>query len=653
MRKAVLAFSVFIITVVAVFAGIMLLGRADSVTAVGTGGQVDLQGINFAHSTAQTTSWGQYPNALVPPANIAWGQTGGNFQETPYGTFYLRLSVPDDEIYVIGFNSVEFATRVFINGQEVDNIGAVSESADGFAPARHYCHYTAAPQNGTIEIVLQYANFYTGYGGYGTMPTLHIGLPTQMFNRQVNTDLLRFSLFTLYIAAFLLYLGIFLFSPKRKETLFFSIICLVLAVREGFIGEEFITSLLPFLSQNSIFLLQYIFIGLLVILSFSFIISLFPFTVPRRGTRIFYIMCGLFLVASLLTRAYMPWLQTLAFLCIGIFIMLYISVNIIRRFKSLSFTRILSAIGIFILFLGIFNDMFHFFHIRLGPIGSMAMLQKVMIVFIFVQMVALFLQFMQAERDLGKSLQKEAELATQNETLQKTNQERAQFLSNVSHELKTPLTVVSNYAQLTRLHEQDDATPDDYVINKMVLVTSEAERMALMVEELIDIARIEEGRMDWNMKKVDIARLIHDAVARYYPILNKNRNTLELQIPSTLPPIYADPQRIEQVVVNLITNAIKFTNRGTITVTANYTGGNRLQIVVADTGSGMGKEQMTRLFERYYTQTGKESPISGTGLGLVISKEIVEAHGGYITVESEPDKGTTATVHLPLAKEDV
>ncbi|MDR0890288.1 MAG: HAMP domain-containing histidine kinase [Oscillospiraceae bacterium] len=244
------------------------------------------------------------------------------------------------------------------------------------------------------------------------------------------------------------------------------------------------------------------------------------------------------------------------------------------------------------------------------------------------------------ERELHRAAEEKA-------MLERLDRLKTEFLANVSHELKTPLTVMSGYAQTSEL--QLSAQPqNEAVANKMKLISSEAERLALMVGQILDVTRIEEGRMTQDLRPCRMDEIIQSAVDTHFPILNKNGNRLKLQIASQLPKVQADPNRIRQVVVNLIANAIRFTAGGEITVSAQLREG-FVETAVSDTGVGISPERFADIFERFNKSGSPAGYDTGTGLGLYISKHIVQAHGGEIRVESEVGKGATFSFTVPVA----
>ena len=235
-------------------------------------------------------------------------------------------------------------------------------------------------------------------------------------------------------------------------------------------------------------------------------------------------------------------------------------------------------------------------------------------------------------------------VVSEHDMLVKVNKMKTAFLSDASHELKTPLAAMSGYAQNAEIELMNDG--DTALIQeKLKRISSESNRMALMVTQILDATRIEEGRMVLELAPCDIESLVRETVETYFAVLNKNNNRLALRIPLELPKVEADSSRLQRVFVNLISNALKHTKNGTILVKAEEDGKDFVKVTVKDTGSGISEEDMPHIWERYYK--GKHSE-TGTGLGLFICKFIIESHGGKIWAESEAGKGTTFTFTLPL-----
>ena len=236
-------------------------------------------------------------------------------------------------------------------------------------------------------------------------------------------------------------------------------------------------------------------------------------------------------------------------------------------------------------------------------------------------------------------------IVSEHDMLVKVNEMKTTFLSDASHELKTPLATMSGYAQNAEM-ELVSGGDTAAIQEKLKRISSEANRMALMVTQILDATRIEEGRMVLELAPCDLDTLVRETVETYFAVLNKNNNKLALRIPLELPQVKADSSRLQRVFVNLISNALKHTKNGTILVKAEEEK-SFIKVTVKDTGSGISEEDMPHIWERYYK--GKHSE-TGTGLGLYICKFIIESHGGKIWAESETGQGTVFLFTLPLER---
>ncbi|NDJ77823.1 MAG: HAMP domain-containing histidine kinase [Chloroflexi bacterium] len=226
------------------------------------------------------------------------------------------------------------------------------------------------------------------------------------------------------------------------------------------------------------------------------------------------------------------------------------------------------------------------------------------------------------------------------------------FLANVSHDLRTPLTSIQGFSQA--IMEGVAADPDT-AQNAARIIYDEAGRLHRMVEDLLDMARIEAGRMDMRRQIVRLADLLQAVGDSLSVKAGEKGLTLEHHIPDDLPRIAGDGDRLAQVFTNLLDNAIKHTPPGgTVTLEAE-TERHRLVVAVRDTGEGIPAEDLSRVFERFYQvdKSRKRDRKTGTGLGLAITRQIVESHGGTIQVASKVGEGTIFTVYLPLPAPDM
>ncbi|MBK7894159.1 MAG: response regulator [Anaerolineaceae bacterium] len=247
------------------------------------------------------------------------------------------------------------------------------------------------------------------------------------------------------------------------------------------------------------------------------------------------------------------------------------------------------------------------------------------------------------------------EIATANAELKKLDALKSQFISMASHELRTPLIAIKGYVEL--LQDGNAGPVNDEQQQMLKTVSRNTVRLARIVTELLDLSRIEENKLALHPEPFDVAQLLHEIALEQKPTLDRRHHSLVIEAPANLPPLVGDQDRISQVLINLLGNAIKYTpDGGQITITA-HAEANKLHLTVQDNGVGIQPEHQDKIFSRFYTagdlskhKTGKDSFMAGgSGLGLPIVKGIVEAHQGEVWVESVYGEGSTFHVRLPFA----
>jgi len=232
----------------------------------------------------------------------------------------------------------------------------------------------------------------------------------------------------------------------------------------------------------------------------------------------------------------------------------------------------------------------------------------------------------------------------------KLDDSRREFVANVSHELRTPLTNVRGYAEtLMSADDIDRGTQMRF----LGVISSEADRMTRIVKDLLTLTRLDYNRMEMNMQLMDLRELGQKAAQAMEGQATGQGLTLTCELPEEMPVVMGDPERIQQVIINIITNAIKYNKpQGSIAITGG-TEGEQVYLRVEDTGIGVPKADVERLFERFYrVDKARSRESGGTGLGLAIAKQIVETHGGHIGFDSEYGKGSVVTLYLPQHREE-
>jgi signal transduction histidine kinase len=221
---------------------------------------------------------------------------------------------------------------------------------------------------------------------------------------------------------------------------------------------------------------------------------------------------------------------------------------------------------------------------------------------------------------------------------------RRELVANVSHELKTPISALR--AHLENLLDGVEQ-PDPETLQIMLV---QSERLGRLVDQLLDLSRLESGDVPLEREPVELAPLVSQVFSEIQVARPDPGVTLADELPGDLPSVFADRERVHQVLFNLLDNAVRFTPLGgRVTVTASSHNGS-VDVVVADTGPGISSEHLPRVFERFYrVDQSRSRDDGGTGIGLAIARSVVEAHGGRIWADSEPGRGSAFTFELPVA----
>jgi signal transduction histidine kinase len=222
--------------------------------------------------------------------------------------------------------------------------------------------------------------------------------------------------------------------------------------------------------------------------------------------------------------------------------------------------------------------------------------------------------------------------------------QQSDLVAEIVHEMRTPLMSIVGYSELM----QQPAMTLEQCRQFAGIIVGEAERLSGLANGFLELAKLESGRASLSHDRVDLSTVIRMAIGVLVPQADEKQVGLSADVPDDLPPVMGDAQRMHQVMLNLMGNGIKYCQAGdTVTVTARREG-ESFVVSVADTGPGIPADVLPRIFERFYRVPGTEERAVGSGLGLTISRKIVEAHGGEITVSSEEGEGTTFTFTLPL-----
>ncbi|MDD1640745.1 MAG: ATP-binding protein, partial [Methylococcaceae bacterium] len=257
----------------------------------------------------------------------------------------------------------------------------------------------------------------------------------------------------------------------------------------------------------------------------------------------------------------------------------------------------------------------------------------------------------QTEIELSKAI---AEAQKARAIAEEANNAKSAFLANMSHELRTPMNAIIGYSEM--LLEDVQASKQDSFVSDLLKIHSSAVHLLSLINEILDLSKIEAGKMDLFLEEIHLPSVINEVINTVQPIVDKNGNKLSIQCPEIIPVIKADSIKLRQILLNLLSNAGKFTHGGEVTFTVmeeKTQDAGWIVFKVSDTGIGMSKEQVDKVFDAF-TQADNSTTrkYGGTGLGLTISKRFCEMMGGSISIESVPAVGSVFIVKLPTEISD-
>jgi PAS domain S-box-containing protein len=257
--------------------------------------------------------------------------------------------------------------------------------------------------------------------------------------------------------------------------------------------------------------------------------------------------------------------------------------------------------------------------------------------------------FAMLTRDLTEPMKIEATLTKAKDAADAANQAKSAFLATMSHELRTPMNAILGYSEILMEDAQEKGQED--FIPDLEKIHASGNHLLSLINNILDLSKIESGKMDLFLESFGISRVIEDVVSTIRPLVEKNANTLEVHCAADLGTMHADLTKVRQSLFNLLSNACKFTENGTITLEASREligGVDWIKFSVSDTGIGMAPDQMEKLFQPFVQADASTSrKFGGTGLGMTITHRFCQMMGGEISAKSEPGVGTTFTIRLP------
>ncbi|BBI33298.1 ATP-binding protein [Cohnella abietis] len=616
-------------------------------------GVLDMRGqiLDYTHPIPLTGEWQFYPKKFVTYQDLDsveehfrninvpgdWGSvlnedTGSSYG---YGTYRLRILVdPLDKPVSFWVQGVQASSEVEVNGSVLASFGKPATNANDYTPKN--ISYTASyAVEGTteIELLIRVANYDKPYNA-GITRFIHFG-------SQASIDYVRwysigFQLITFVILLLHgLYACIFYIFNREQHALFITNL-LTLSVGIAVIsGHDNV--LMLWLSINYTWALK---IRLLSLLWQNyFILIVFRRFAMANRRNVWVKAYRVFLIAISLFIAVVPASWVNGMIDLRLFIFFYL----------IPFTWFIYIVGTMIFKKQSDKDVVFLLLTAAAIISNLIWSlfessKDVTTVYYPIDIIVAIVGF--STYWFKKYFRNSKENAKLNEQLKQADKLKDQFLANTSHELRTPLHGIMNIAQTVVTKEQEKMT--EASVKDMELLISISRRMSHMLGDLLDVARLQEHRIQLQQEPLKIQSIVPGVVGMLKFMIEGKPIQLKMNISESMPMVMADEKRIVQVLYNLLHNALKYTEEGTISITAETRFGKAF-IHVSDTGVGMNKETQARAFLPYEQGSYGISDGRGIGLGLSICKQLIELHRGTLTMQSEPGKGSTFSFDLPLA----
>lgn len=619
-------------------------------------GLTDLTDFDFEHSIAQvatesTQSIYIYAGAFYTPEDFAAGHVlteGVLYDRTDgaqgdYGTLRMELKLLSGQVYAIAAKNPSYAQRLFIDGKEYTAVGVPGDSAETVVPRTARFVEAFMPQGETTEMIFHYSNFVHADGG-GLYP-MDIGYVGNIVRNEQLATIRTTAVAAALIAIMLFFFGLFLFFKRYKYLLWFSLLCGCIALRV--FGAGLLPLLLPELSWYVEIRLSYIETCLMALFAALYIASLFPGAASKWALRGFILFCGgcmlfISLVPTTVFTRY-PVELSLAYTGFVAYLLLMVLWRSLRGTLPSALSkpeRRLLLLGLVLFALLSAADIFA--HQRALLLFGLSYQAVGMVVFLFINMLALVMSFSRTEQELDTVRESQREIQATNRMLERLNRARIDFLNNISHEMKTPLTVIGSYAGLTISQLRKNAV-DGQTEENLDRVQQEAVRLGRLVEQLMKVS-VEKERQT-TLTGTDAGALLRRAADYCEALCRGHDNQITVMCRPEHIPLRVNTDEIFQVLLNLITNANRQMRGGVIALSAGQDEENGQTVFrVADSGKGIPPELLAQVFERGVSGNG------GTGLGLAICREIVREHGGSMEIQSD-DKGTTVCFTVPCTQE--
>lgn len=596
----------------------------------------DLSTSNVSKEEVQLTGSVEYiPNALLTPNEYEKRKGEAVLTDDliteDYATSRMILKMPNDGWYTFSRTSIDYSEKVYVNGELMAQMGTPGENKDNTTPNVGRITFTAKATDGTIEIVQQSANFVHRYGGNHL--DWIVGGNWLLRDVQV-TDFAIVMEMGAYLVLFVIHMLLYLMLRSYKPNLLLSLFCLTWFFRMGATGHSIFTVLIPGLDWSIKFRIEYATVAIITCLALLILYESFPGVIQNWAKNLNYLLLISYMILDISLDTVTLSNVSLYYLGISCLIALYIIIRFAMKLRRVRLEQAVLLSGLVILVCVSIRDIIMYINRSLNP--SMLYVEMTQVAVLACTLLAATAFFIATMRQVSEAKEAEQRLSAENMALDRVNRLKSELMVNLSHEIKTPLTVMSGYAQITAQQINDNSI-DEETTENLEIISREAQRLSTLAGGILSTM----GKNDRCEQSIEMSTVFKNIQQVCAPVLKKNNNKISARVDDNLPKLEGNGEMIEQLLLNLITNANKNTISGTIWMECRKVD-DHIEIRVIDNGNGIPADLLPHVFER--NVSGNDS----TGVGLSICHDIVTIHNGKISVNSTEGEGTRVTVTLPI-----
>ncbi|HEY8891145.1 MAG TPA: ATP-binding protein [Clostridium sp.] len=641
--KLFILLSITLIVFVTIIKGSSEISHTKKKIPIAEKGVLDLRNWDFKKDgmIKLNGGWEFYDNKLLLPQNFANTPLGtSSYRHLPdvlkqqeYCTYRLKLLMNNkEELYSVKIGFIQSAYELWADDKLINSVGQVGKTKNEMIPQKDPTIDSFYVKNGEIYLVLRVSNFYNKYGH---IDTLVLGNSEKITTIRENKLALSLFIFGCTIMAAIFSFGVFVNRRKDKGQLYFAIVCVIIAIRTLFIGKGFLTPLLPDLNYTLAAKLKlwtfYAYIPFIML----FIDNSYKKIMSRKLVKISNYLALVFtlIVIFIPVQYYLYYIAP--FEALALTLIFYMMYTISEKYIQRQQTDFIVVVGLFALFITRINDILYEYSI----IFTDSFASQGILLFIIVNYYVL------AKRQANELSRVENNSAK----LRSLNDLKDDFLAVTSHELKTPLNGIIGLTE--GIVNNKYANIDTELREELFLVNSSAKRLSNLVNDMMIFSKLKNNQIVLHTKSINISNVV-DMVIKFSEISINNKNVVFKNfINKDTPYVFGDEDRIQQILYNLLSNSIKFTHEGEI-ILSYVVKKPFVEICVADTGIGIPEHEIHKIFNRYEQVDGISEKYGGTGVGLYVTKELIQIQGGTIKVSSVIGGGSKFIFTLPLCTEE-